>query len=271
VACNDSDAGRNSSVRGTATSDGMDYTDYCKVFESVEEYYCSDSTVERETMACPQGYECRNGACQAMQANPLPECADTDGDDIYAKGTLKAAGGEYNDSCTDYKTLSEYYCEFGKAKNRTAACPPDFRCEGGRCFKPGTTCTDTDSGDDIYSEGKVRVEGALTTAEYLDKCLDDDTVREYHCDAGGYVAETVNCPAGYVCAQAACKQESCLDSDEGYSVFREGAVSKGSDLYRDSCTDNYGGVEYYCEGNMIVNATFTCPAGYVCSDGRCED
>ena len=71
--------------------------------------------------------------------------------------------------------------------------------------------------------------------------------------------------------QASCREDACTDSDGGYSIFQAGAANKGDLIQRDFCTDGYEGVEFYCEGNQIVNASFTCPMNKQCVDGRCEE
>lgn len=269
-ACKDTDGGKNESVKGYVTSDSGNYTDYCVVFESVEEYYCDGVIAGKETMPCPEDYECHDGTCVvALPPIPEPDCSDSDGKDVYVKGSINASGSVFEDSCVDMKKVKEYYCDQG-ARSSEADCAFGYECTGGRCVKMYGNCTDTDSGDDIYNEGKVLVKSGLVVAEYLDKCLEGDYVREYYCTLGNYVAETVKCPQGYRCVQASCKQDICTDSDGGYEIFRQGGTNKGDELKRDECTGNDGGIEYYCDDNIIMNATFTCPTGSVCDGGRCE-
>jgi hypothetical protein len=85
------------------------------------------------------------------------------------------------------------------------------------------------------------------------------------------VTEDVDCPDDSRCVEAACKSDVCFDTDGGFSIINAGAVNKGSRVERDKCTGSDSGIEYYCDGGQIASAEFTCPAGKVCNDGRCED
>ena len=268
--CKDTDAGRNATVKGTVSAEGGNYTDYCIVFESVEEYSCNGSIAQKETVPCAEGLECHDGACVlAMPPIPEPDCHDSDGRDIYTKGSVNASGSSFDDSCIDNKKVREYYCDQG-ARYEDSDCAPGYGCEAGRCVKIAGNCTETDAGYDIGNEGKVVVKNGLVTAEYLDKCLDGHRLREYQCSLGGFISLDVDCGKGFRCVQAACREDVCTDSDDGYSIFRQGAANKGDELKRDTCTGPDAGIEYYCDDNQIVNATFNCPTGYICRDGRCE-
>jgi len=270
--CQDSDGGKNRSQKGTAATGSGRQTDYCADFYSVEEYYCQNGLIGRETIQCEAYEECRDGACGApLPAAPEPECIDNDGKDIYTKGVVNGSGSLYADSCEDHKRVREFYCDGGLVRHQISECAPGYECDAGKCAKTIGNCTDTDAGEDIYNEGKVMVRQNLVVAEYLDKCIDADTVREYYCLYGDYVVEDVDCPAEFRCVQAACKEDLCTDSDDGYSIFRKGGVNKGDILMKDFCTSEDGGVEYYCDENNIVNSTFTCQTGFTCSDGRCYE
>lgn len=269
--CQDSDGGNDPLIKGVTSVFGTNYTDYCVVFWSVEEYYCKGDVAGRETVSCEEGYECRDGACvEKPIAPPKPDCDDPDGDDIYTKGTVNAAGQQYVDSCDDYKTVREYLCKNGLAQGVSNDCPAGYTCGNGRCSKPDVLCNDTDYGRNISAGGKVLVVSGLVSAEYIDKCVDWNTVKEYYCDKDGYVGETIDCPQGQKCVEASCNEDLCTDSDEGYSIFHGGAVNKGSSIYRDACTGAEEGIEYYCDDNLVINSTFTCPSGSVCNNGRCE-
>ena len=270
--CNDSDGGKNRSVQGSVTTASAKQADYCADFYSVEEYYCQNGLMGRETIQCEPYEECRDGACGAPPPpEPAQECYDSDGKDPATMGVVNGSGSIYQDACEDTKRVKEFYCDGGLARHEIVACDAGFACEAGRCVRITGNCTDTDSGYDIYNEGKIVVKTGLVSAEYLDKCLDGYTVKEYYCSLGEFMSEEVACPQGYRCTQASCKEDLCTDSDEGYSIFRKGGTNKGKTLMKDFCTGPDSGVEYYCDQNRIVNSTFTCPAGYVCDDGRCYE
>jgi hypothetical protein len=269
--CEDSDSGRDPNARGTAIIDGKNQTDYCIVFGYVEEYYCLNGTIGRESVKCGEGLECREGACMQKSVQPEETCHDSDGKDIYRKGFANGSGTIYDDSCSDGKTVVEYYCKGQRAEPWVTACPTGYRCEDGVCFKSGAYCLDSDGGRNTDAGGKTTAKTNLVIQEYLDKCLSDGRLREYYCVAGEIVTEDVECPQGWRCVEAACKEDACLDTDNGYDIFVEGVVNKGSALKRDECMDSGSGVEFYCDDNSIKNASFTCPEGYGCVEGRCED
>ncbi|MFH0884680.1 MAG: hypothetical protein V1861_03140 [Candidatus Micrarchaeota archaeon] len=268
--CKDTDGGKNTTVKGFVSAEGGNYTDYCIVFESVEEYFCNGTIAQKETIPCAEGNECHDGSCVfKMPPIPEPDCQDSDGRDTYTKGSVNTTENTFEDSCVDNKRVREYYCDQG-ARYEDSDCAPGYGCEMGMCIKIAGNCTETDGGYDIQNEGKVLVKSGLIVAEFLDKCLDDHRLREYQCSFGGYISMDVECGAGMRCAQASCREDLCTDSDDGYSIFREGGVNKGDELKKDTCTGPDAGIEYYCDNNKIINATFACPSGYICKDGRCE-
>jgi hypothetical protein len=136
--------------------------------------------------------------------------------------------------------------------------------------KSGQTCTDTDGGRNIDLEGKVELKIGLVISEHIDKCLSGTRLREYYCMNNEQILEDIDCPAWMRCVTAACKEDQCFDSDNGYSINQKGAVNKGDALYDDRCNDAYEGIEFYCDDNQVKNATFTCKIGSICKNGRCE-
>lgn len=198
-----------------------------------------------------------------------PNCTDSDDMDIYERGNVSLGAAAYKDACTDGSHVKEYYCEGSMATFETVECPPGSACADGACMLVGVNCTETDGGDDIYYEGTLTLVKGLTSAQYLDKCLDDKRVKEYYCTRDWYVEEIVNCPDDTVCIQAACKTEVCMDGDEGDDIYVKSVTSKGNDNEQDRCLDRASGTEYYCENNAIAAKNFTCPSRYRCDDGRC--
>lgn len=67
-ACNDTDLGNNPYTVGTASNGTSVGVDECVDGASLSEYYCSGGAVASAVLSCPQGLECRNGAC----AQPMP-------------------------------------------------------------------------------------------------------------------------------------------------------------------------------------------------------
>lgn len=270
VQCSDSDGGKDPLAKGTASAAGLSYTDECVNFTAVTEYFCNGEIVSKQAMPCPEGDECLDGACSKPPPAPPLACQDSDGGpDPYTRGTASSGQTVYTDSCTADKQLREYDCANGSVTASVSPCPSGSRCDSGRCLRADVKCVESDGGRDIYNAGDLNASINLVSVEYLDKCLDSGTLREYYCVGDDYVSEDVTCPPDYQCVKAACKQVACTDTDGGINIYQTGAVSKGAQVLRDQCAGNGGGIEYYCDGNQAMNASFDCPDGYFCLDGRC--
>jgi hypothetical protein len=268
-ACENAACARQPCVRSTQqngpgiTSKGQNrFADTCSGASGGTEYYCEDDGgIGQRPFACPPGTACSDGKC--MQAL----CTDSDGRDSYTKGNVTAGENVYEDTCTSLTVLKEYYCDGNLATYEAITCKAG--CNAGRCAKIASGCTETDGGRDIYNEGSLMMKTGLIEAEYLDKCVDNDTVKEYYCTEDGYTGEIVDCPAGLRCVQAGCREELCVDTDE-YNINRKGVVTKGTERADDTCTDTTGGIEYVCEGNNMTAKAFKCPSGSHCADGACK-
>ncbi len=266
--CEDSDGGKDPLVKGTASAGGLSWTDTCVNFTSVAEYFCNGDLVSKENMDCPEGTECDDGACVKPQASA--NCSDSDnGPDPYTRGTVTAGGASFTDYCTADKELVEYDCAQGQVAQTTSPCPSGSRCDSGRCVRANLRCVGSSNKSDIFTAGDLNVSVNLVSMEFLDKCLDNQTMRKYYCVGDDYASEDVTCPPDYQCLDSACRQIGCSDTDGGINIYQSGAVTKGSSIYRDYCIGSGGGVEYYCSGNQVANASFNCPGGYFCSDGTC--
>ncbi|MBD3209969.1 hypothetical protein GF318_01155 [Candidatus Micrarchaeota archaeon] len=159
-------------------------------------------TYPNQCMAECEGVEVSyQGQCQPPPESEIETCSDTDGYDIFTEGTVTSMKTEFEDRCVDTK-LKEFFCEAGEAKSDIIDCPENYKCAYGRCIPGQIKCTDTDGGYNIYQAGKVEIE-SLIDATYLDKCTDDDRLREYYCENDDVVTEDVECPSG-------CKQGRCL-------------------------------------------------------------
>jgi len=60
--------------------------------------------------------------------------------------------------------------------------------------------------------------------------------------------------------------EGCKDSDGGIDKNIKGIVSAGDEDYADSCVAGLL-IEYYCDGDKIVNQNMRCPNK--CRNGKC--
>ena len=84
VSCQDSDAGQNPYMKGTARTTAEAETDRCKSPTEVYEYYCGAAGIMNITMSCPAGTGCIDGAC----VNQSSQGCSGGGTDIYTQGTV---------------------------------------------------------------------------------------------------------------------------------------------------------------------------------------
>ncbi len=259
--------GKDPLAKGTASAGGLSWSDACINFSSVTKYFCNGDLVSKTVVDCPSGTECVDGACSQPQA---ANCTDSDGGpDPYTRGTVIAGGASYTDFCTADKELSEYDCVQGQAALSTGPCPLGSVCQSGRCVRANVRCVGTGNKSDIFTPGELNVSVNLISMEFLDKCLDGQTLRKYFCVGDDYASEDVACPQDYQCLDSACRQIACTSTQPSVNIYQAGAVTKGTSTYRDFCTGSGGGVKYYCDNNQVANASFNCPGGYSCSGGEC--
>ena len=60
--------------------------------------------------------------------------------------------------------------------------------------------------------------------------------------------------------------EKCTDSDGGVNTAVQGVVSVEDEDYADECVAGFL-IEYYCDGDNVVNQNMRCPDG--CTRGKC--
>lgn len=81
----------------------------------------------------------------------VTDCVSTDGDNIYAKGTVSNGYGvSIEDSCAG-TTIREYYCSNGYIKLKEESCSGG--CNNGACINDGITYTSFISYKDSYVSG----------------------------------------------------------------------------------------------------------------------
>ena len=195
--CTESDPGKDPYIRGTAKTD-VEYMDKCLSDLSLLEYYCDGIDLRNITITC----SCSDGACDRIPEELPRHCEDSDEKDFYTKGNVTEFDNFFVDKC-EGEAVKEYYCENGLAKSEIRNCPTDFRCLEGRCVRKKQKCSDTDGGRDISVQGILTID-ALIDAEYIDKCVDGNTLREYYCEADDVVVEDIDCGEGYRCLSARC-------------------------------------------------------------------
>lgn len=169
--CSETDGGNNKYTVGTNTIylNGQYYTsasDSCKNANVVTELTCNGNQWDVSYEACQSGYDCSNGACVQQNtddntndntntdnnnANLTSTCVDSDGDNMYTKGTT--TGLDYygttmitvTDSCALIEGGAEvesgrYVIEMqcvseNKAHSYYYRCPSGYSCGEGACIQ----------------------------------------------------------------------------------------------------------------------------------------
>ena len=266
--CSDSDAiapyldGKNYYKRGTVTSLGVVYEDYCPLPTYLREQYCtsggvassydfncasvgmicdrvSDSPTYRTCVvegtplptdcspACATGYTCTDGFC--VQDGATPGCVDTDtGFDIYKAGTVTTSTQSYSDSC-----ITSYL----------AKCPsPNI------CLKE-VSCNAVAITDNVLYAGSF---GGLYTITL--SCADYGKVCNF-----GACADSFSCPNG-TCDSSIGETCSNCPGDCGACVSPttcgDGVKDTGEECDHGNNLDGDG-----CSHSCVIETGWTCSAG----------
>ncbi|VVC04524.1 Uncharacterised protein [Candidatus Bilamarchaeum dharawalense] len=257
--CSDSDNGKDQYTKGTATKSTSTSTDSCSGSDKVVEYYCSANGILSETMTCPSGFACSDGACTAST------CTDSEsGHDVWVAGTVKKENKNYVDFCSSSGQVTEYYCSNGVVVSTNLNCPSGYECNSGLCVKKG--CFDDDAGANRYIKGTVTKGDQI----YTDYCSDSSTVKEYYCSLDSVYWSYLEC-SSYSCSDGRClDSDVCEDSDGGQDKYEQGTTTKGSDEVTDYCKDSDTVREYFCNANDNIDYNnMDCPSDYECDNGEC--
>lgn len=111
---------------------------------------------------------------------------------------------------------------------------PDHVCceglvlEGGICNAPTVvtySCTDSDSGIDLYTKGETCVTGPNGTACVIDHCRLGQAVKFSCTEVGTSTSAIMDCPSGTVCSEGICVKKSQTDVTEKLYIchFNEGS------------------------------------------------
>ena len=196
-------------------------------------------------------------------------CTDSDGGlNYFMAGATYLNGGTApacTDTCMGY-ILRECYCSNGASITSDYICP--HSCSNGKCL----ICTDSVNGSDYYTAGAVYTQNNTTPA-CIDSCSGNTLIKCQCMSTGGMTTMGYVCPYG--CANGACLNRACTDSDGGQNLYVKGSTTgwlNGVNTTKtDYCSMNnaLGNplVEYYCMGYYLMGNTYTCPNG--CFNGAC--
>ena len=166
--------------------------DVCVNSTHVRERYCAGGSYPLscygfKDVECGAGYACVDaGECPfggRMGKCALASCTDSDGRDIYVKGSVTDGMTTVWDSCVDASRVLEWYCSGGSmagasgllsfaalppvgAENETIACPQGYSCVDGAC-KPREAPQELEAlvtlryDRSVVSGGSITVSGGL--------------------------------------------------------------------------------------------------------------
>ncbi len=263
--CTDSDGGKDKNEYGTVEKDGDSWNDNCYDSDTVTEYYCSDGNVESTRLNCDSGDVCVSGECRPASST----CSDTDGgNNRHEEGTVTVGSHGYDDLCTDFAHLTEYYCNGGSADSTSISCMSyNELCYKNVCSP--AECVDSDGGKDAYAKGTATesTDNGYVVA-VTDSCKDSYTVAEGYC-SGLLAKETdIGCAQDEICSSGKCIEAKCADSDGGIDYYTKGTATKGQLSNTDTCNSKTQVREYYCSEGNIVSTTYNCGING-CNNGAC--
>ncbi|MFH0737090.1 MAG: Kazal-type serine protease inhibitor family protein [Candidatus Micrarchaeota archaeon] len=258
--CTDSDGGKDLFTKGSATDAQGSMADVCKDALQVTEAYCTGTKASSETIPCPSGYACSDGACIKSP------CQDSDGGKIKeTKGTVTSQGASLIDECSTALKVKEYFCSNDVASSEEISCGAGMECSNGACVE--ALCIDSDNGKATTASGNVR-KGADT---YADVCSGTGSVKEYFCIGKTVDSEIIPCQSGYICSDGKCARLVCTDSDSGKDIFTKGTAAYGNTTGTDNCYSTTQVLEYYCSSDSAVAVEkIACGTGKECYDGKCR-
>ncbi|GEM_PF-2745365 len=296
AACVDND-GSDKNTFGYVTLGSIQTWDSCLDENTVTEQTCSNNAKVEVSLSCDNGYECDEGKCvEIPEIVPVAFCTDSDGGEILSiKGTTRAgtkdsstqveiSASEEKDSCTDADTVREYICQNNAIVPLDRNCPVGTTCTNGKCLTSTDDyiafCTDTDNGKTYTSKGTIEVGTKnatgfiLSSQQFIDNCIDDQTVMEYYCSGEEEASVEKICSTDEECIDGACTtiDLECTDSDTGQDSSEKGTVISTQDPtpFTDYCINETLLIEYFCSFySEITNTAVSCGTGQVCSSGEC--
>ncbi len=213
---------------------------FCTDRSSVEEAYCARNELGQpitatQTIECPEGTLCFNGACQPINVEDAM-CTEVDGgDNPEVFSDIQVQAGDFFESTADRckqssSRCTEYFCDgldicvrnYNLPENAVANEEPwesqeaidVLRIDAEDAAIPQYgQCIDIDLGDHptYGSYARARENGVIVT--HTDNCIDDNTLREMTCADGQLREEIHQCAFG--CKNVVGQAEAVPDGEEG--------------------------------------------------------
>lgn len=196
--CSDTDGGNVITTFGTVSGyfNKVWYSnsDYCVDAGNIMEYYCSGNYKQNSQQSCGTDfygsaycsanlvykdytdYYCMSGECDNSVTPTLQEnCDSYDG----------YVGSNYCMSGDVYKDYKDYYCSSGACSYTTTPtlqqdCVDGQYCSGGACYW-NNTCSDSDGGYDMWTQGTASGYYTGQPYSYTDFCNSTTLLIEYIC------------------------------------------------------------------------------------------
>ena len=230
--CFDSDGGSDLDTQGILSFRGtFSRIDSCIDEDNLREYSCNNIGGKIE----PCEFGCSAGACLPDPGPIHIDCIDENlGKDINVKSEVNYLGSIFEDSCSDFSNLTEFFCKDNDViSTENIAC--EFGCFDGACIAEEILqCVDSDV--DLFDEKGREVDplGVKGEINFLDQNFEDfcatlGTVNEYSCEAEGPLISRSGCVYG--CSKGKCNTrtsvESSIDSSGllGWYTFDEDDVN----------------------------------------------
>lgn len=237
------------------------FNDVCIDSSKKTSFSCQGGIVKNETLNCPFGTYCTNGAC-------IGNCVDSDGGLRYTtSGSARSSIEEKADFCSDQSTLIEYYCDQNQIVNVTYGCGGP--CGDGKCLqRQDVRCTEDDFGIDLYY-GTEKVYSLENT------CNSKSSAKKYVCENNYFSSESDSCNNKQTCYQGVCRavrELGCVDY-HGAPTFENLIVVPDEDnnreIYSDYCRNASEAVVYSCNSTRFDSQVIVCAANQMCSNGLC--
>jgi len=207
-----------------------------------------------------------------LKRGEITTCTDSDnGNNITVKGTCTDSLGSFPDSCYNSTHVIELICSANDAcASMMISCGTGKTCAYGACTSSGTSCTDTDGGNNVNVKGTC-TDSAGSHTDYCD--ANNIGYHEYVCEADNLCHDSPG-SCLYGCANGACNPNpgGCTDSDGGNNAAVKGTCTDSAGSISDNCYNTTHLTEMVCSASnacVSIFPTIYCGAGKICSNGAC--